>query len=709
MKILCDRIQKIILLTGTILFGLITCGSLVCLGVIKLNEYQYQWFFMVFGLFLTWQLILLVRQVFRWINGIDDTRKQAVITGILFLICFLISISVVMFVPARPTTDSFDDLDTAYYVWKNGPVQKDLVHMPLIKAFGNNYMLILFFAQVLKVFFPLIHTSEGMLAFLHIMNVGVLLLATFLTWTFVYLLRGIKAANRVLFLCVINPLYYGILVWIYSLLYSLPIMMGILLVALLLYRSKSKLHIVLLSCILGCLVSAGYECRPTAVFPYIALVFAGTMFLLQRRQVKKILLCGVLSLMVIAATETAMSNVKNYYFAEAKPGNYPIYYWLSMGSHGTGGIGTNQEEEEIVKSKLSTEEKSDLLKQNMIDNYKNNGILGTLRLWNRKMCVTWADGYASLNGRMSYGEIGTDLQDYMGGNHKQIFMLYAQAYRILLCIGFLLFGIKYLRCRQMRIDRFIVLLSVLGGIAFYWIWEMKDIYSAAFLLLWIMLAEEGINEEKIPGLVVLRKNRMTMAAYFMVVIVMCAGWVYISRSVCSFEYMRICSNVNRRIKKTIKQADRIDQTFYSDKPFNEIIVFAQCNKKPSAVSGYSLRITDSKDTVLLSEEIGADDIQDGRITLRFDDISGKNQPFHLSIEKEETEKKNLFFSTKNPYFIDAYRGELYIDSKLQPGDLTMNVVYASTEHFMKPWIVAVFSLIYVFFSIGVVLKNDVSH
>ena len=40
---------------------------------------------------------------------------------------------------------------------------------------------------------------------------------------------------------------------------------------------------------------------------------------------------------------------------------------------------------------------------------------------------------------------------------------------------------------------YIMFLSLAGGIAFYMLWEAKNIYSAAFLLPMIILAQEGIG------------------------------------------------------------------------------------------------------------------------------------------------------------------------------------------------------------------------
>ena len=174
---------------------------------------------------------------------------------------------------------------------------------------------------------------------------------------------GIRAANKALILCTFNPIYYCLVFWIYSLTFSLPVMMGIVYVAIRIYKCIDiKKKEVLLEIFLGILIVVGYELRPTNVFPVIAMVLALPLVLSKHHVLKKILRSGIVALIAAVVLSVTVSTVKDRYFGEIQDQNYPILYWISMGSHGSGDLVSNKVQEKAILEKYETaDERSEML------------------------------------------------------------------------------------------------------------------------------------------------------------------------------------------------------------------------------------------------------------------------------------------------------------------------------------------------------------
>lgn len=128
----------------------------------------------------------------------------------------------------------------------------------------------------------------------------------------------------------------------------------------------------------------------------------------------------------------------------------------------------------------------------------------------KKTVITWSDGYSTLNNRLSHGEINSYLYELIGGTHRQFFEIYCQAYRFLIIFGIILFCLQQSGAQKFSVLYFTMLVTLAGGIAFYMIWEAKDIYSAAFLLPMFILAQEGLGqmvEKEIPVPALTAKRR----------------------------------------------------------------------------------------------------------------------------------------------------------------------------------------------------------
>lgn len=175
--------------------------------------------------------------------------------------------------------------------------------------------------------------------------------------------------------------------------------------------------------------------------------------------------------MVLSVT---VSTVKDRYFGEIQDQNYPILYWISMGSHGSGDLVSNGEEKAILEKYETADERSNAFLKRTIDNYKQLGISGTADLWVRKTLTTWADGYSTVHNRMSHGEIQNYLYELIGGTHASCF-IFTAGISLFNCIrrgSFCLNG-----SRKKKVTSYYIVSFAAGGIAFTSVGSKEHIFS----------------------------------------------------------------------------------------------------------------------------------------------------------------------------------------------------------------------------------------
>ena len=669
----------------------IAAGTVYNLSGIGLGADTNYAFLFLFGLLVCVQLILLILGAFRLVDFCQERfpKMEYAITAGLFLGMTLICVVLLCKLHPRPLTDSFDDLDEAMQLLKNGAATINDVHIGTIGIFGNNYLLIILFMFFYRIFavFGVTDTLR-VLETLYVMNLGFILLGIWLTWLIVKEQFGVRSANKALILCVMNPVYYGVLFWVYSLTYSLPIMMAIFYCSIRLYRTKKWYWELCLAAWIGGLVVLGYEIRPTAIFPFAALLCVVPVLVVRHKLYRKAILTGGVMVVVMAAAFSLFSHMNRTYFGEIQDGNYPITYWLSMGSHGNGNLSTNGEDIQLADSFEDGDARKEALARQTIQNYEELGVSGTVDLWFRKTMTTWADGYSSIRLRMMHGENESFLYELIGGNHRQFYQIYSQAYRLALLLGVFVFcGFQLKRGKEIPPLQFVVVLTILGGILFYFFWEAKNIYSAPFLLCMILLAQEGYTRWTGQRLLELRDRSvwtLLQGMYVTLTVLSCVILVHLFQTESIFTYNRINALENTKINSPIHLEQRLEQDFYVNKKFNAICLKAAVSAEEEAISAYRIRLLDA-DRHLLAEKIFTkEDVEKGQILFDFATVQ-EDSHYVLVLEKEDPKLGDIYFYTKYTYFLDLYRGSLVTDdTTAYVSDLMMNVIYQETQRYFEP-------------------------
>ena len=716
--------------------GIGTVGRMASLSIVS-SRYNGSVLFL--GLFLTVMLILDIRLGFLWIASQQSAKRQFHIAAVLFGVMALCYLILLTQIDANLRNDAYQDADAACYLTDHDAIPADNKHPGELLSFGNNYFFIWMTSKVIRLLFAL--GLSDIVPFLQGINAFAMLLGVFFTWLLVWECKSLTAANQVLLLCAANPLFYGFTFWYYSNSLSIPLMMAIPYAALRLWRSPSRSRALLWALAEGFLLFLGYQLRPTAVFPFIAICLIAPFHrmgnvhpaentadpttnghvpadtraaLLHPHVVSHLLPCMGVILLTAAVFFGAFSHVRQARFGELIPHNRPITYWLAMGAHGTGNLETNGTDVQYVKSLTDDDNKTLLCFKRALRHYRRNGIPGTLDLWARKTATTWSDGYGGISRRIIAGEAKSPLYTLLAGDSKDLFILYCQAFRLMTVCGMFLFCAFAFR-RQIPSPMFVFVLTMLGGIVFYFLWEARAFYSAPFVPVMLILAQDGFMElfqrhknwfsciapaNAAPGYPTetgtepastdngasVKENTQTrmfpLACCVLITLFVCMDFLTLTGQVISADHFRIYTKGKQRHYAAIEDEGNpvtsIEQDFTVYKPFNRISLPAKLKEEAGGYSAYRVSLTNG-DVTVYDKRITASSVKNFRLKLSLKPAADAGH-YVLHIEKLQPQKADITFFTKyDSYYIDAYRGQLSVnggDSRINDLGLT---VFLHTE------------------------------
>ena len=617
-------------------------------------------------------LLLFIYLIFKIIDKVN-INKQFINTFVLFAVYTLIIIWMAGVIDVHPQTDSSTDIDTGWYLNGN-PLTNDNYHTHWLNIYPNNYMMILVFKGLARIagFFNI----TDFVSFLTVVNACVMAGGLVLTFLTALSLWGIKTANKILLLMVLNPVYYYITFWIYTTSFSVPLMMGLIFVLVRFDKAGTVRRKIICCVIIGVLMGAGYHIRPTAVFPvaaYMILVLVrfirGEYRGKSGRWMRFFIYLGIAVGVFIIIYKIGDIKIESI-FSENRKENFSPAQWLYMGSHGNGNLSTLSEDTGYVVD----EKAGNTYFKGVIYNYKKLGIAGTADLWLRKTLTVFSDARSAVTSASVLGA------SFNGNKQKLVegFLLsvYACAYRMVVYLGIILSCVNHLRKKQKDDHVLLFLFILFTGILFYFVWEAKGVYNLVFLPAMALASEKGLDviyERKylsknsrrvLPGLIagaVVAVNSLVL-------------WSVLSQSV-SYEYIRVNGDTYARsddkIKLVIDENTTLSQDFKCTEPFNNILIKSSSDDNESEISDYTIKLYD-KDDLILTRTVNKNDINDNNISLELDKrVSGSS--FTLNIEKNMKSDGNLVFYTGKNYYLDSYEGTLQVGNENYTDDLSMIV------------------------------------
>ena len=615
-------------------------------------------------------------------------KKQKHITMVLFIIYFVVLSLMIINIQPRPQTDGLHNIETGWYLINN-VISDDYSHIKYIKAYGNNYLLIIITKWLIKM---AMQFDLDVVLFLTICNA--LLMTTGLIIAFCLIKRfyGQKNANKLLLLVVLNPLYYMLSLWNYSASVSIPIMMSILSL-LFTILGESKIKDSVCSVLVGGLAVIGYYIRPISVFPMIAFCVVITLKLIndwiltrqrpKREEVLHFAVCLTSIFLGVLLTAAIVNTSIDRYFQDVKQSNLPISYWLNIGSQGDGTLTGEGFQESIYDNSFQLEEldnNSTNYLQKTIDNYKELGFGGTTQLFTSKTITTFSNGYPILISRIFTGRFSRWIYKLV---FNPLFKVYALSYRMMIAFGmvsFCAFGLMAkINTDKHSLFKLTLLITLLGAIVFYFFWEAKDDYSLPFMLIMTMLSLKGFNafEKKASKLVGKKStilSTMIIAASF--ILLVSTSWGVPVNGTNTTIIINGTTNGITNWDENLYFTDEITQTFVTDHNFNKITIDIVPPDDPKEISKYMFTLRNGSENIVSKTEVSlssdeSKSIKEKTIVL---DVE-KCQPgrYTLEIEKEEKQKESIIFYSGDNYYLDSYRGTLTVGNKDYVDDLSMTI------------------------------------
>lgn len=371
---------------------------------------------------------------------------------------------------------------------------------------NNHFIVILFYyfykildmAGITKVWIPTI-----------ILNVVCIDCGIYFTYAGLKKVKGIAAANMVLFLFLLCPTTYLWLASVYTNTISFPFIMGILYLGLDMRKDffSGRFHIKYL--ILGVLTVMGCFVRPTTVISVIALVLYHIICYFQDRRkkipnrgiqprldirlgsirksaIRVILLFLVCGITWLGCSKVIARHVDAGQFTE----KFPVEHWLMMGMNEKSEGGYWRPDRMFTASLQGLDAKRKGDREQLVQRLCQMGVSGVANQFSKKLTRVWAQGDDDGVGHAKFAYHYPPLYEKILGQGGTWFIFYMQAFRIAM-----FFLIVCGLFRQLRAGKctpvFLYAVTLLGAVCFFLLWEAGKRYNICFNGVCLFLMAEG--------------------------------------------------------------------------------------------------------------------------------------------------------------------------------------------------------------------------
>lgn len=361
------------------------------------------------------------------------------------------------------------------------------------EMYGNNYfftIVLCYYFKFFRLFGLTAYWMEGLFLNMFAMDLGVWFCLATAKATFGNQKRLILAI-----LCLLNPLLYVFLPFVYTNTISIPFTMGIFCLPLLACKTNNKKKRIAYAVWEAVLLAVGFQIRVTTLIPVIALMLWALVSLTFSRDSKHAILAPLLTFAIVFVLlfGGCKTLINTHVPEDLRSSNFPVTHWLMMGLQGDGGY--SAVDEDYTYSFPTKEEKSAANREEIrlrLGALADSGASGILKFVTDKITVTWAsehDGLYLETGRM---QGYSPLQKYFFGAKNDLMLYYYQFYKVLLYILALIALLGELLRRKCS-TTWLYGLTMLGFFAFYILWEANCRYTICLTLILTVLGFHGIN------------------------------------------------------------------------------------------------------------------------------------------------------------------------------------------------------------------------
>ena len=492
--------------------------------------------------------------------------------------------------------------------------------------------------------------------YLFIIDLGIIC-----SWLLVKKLNSVKNATLFAVLCFFNPMLYVGVLGCYTSILMLPFLMAALLFIICMLKEESFKKKCIYAFLAAIFIGMGTRLRATVCIAGIALV----IFLIIRRKPEDsvklpwkkaaiLIFTFALGCLISFGGFTAYQNtfITEDYTDTQMPAMYYFMFALNPSAKGS----YNADDFYLISQYETLEEKNEASLEVIKERLENYGFDGVVSLIKTKLQKTWCDGTEDYRDFLVTARDYRGFHSYIAGSHRDLFALYAHIYHVaimaMFCISVILALFK--KCEP----SYLVLLTLLGGIVFYVLWEAYYTYSFGFSLLLVIPAAESLNDSSEKRFVPLAAGILAVLSFAGFAFLLKPAVQQLNANASSHTHYAVMQDMSLGDIQPLLNEDKITQTFVTDKPFNHIACKAYNDTGSANESSYSIKLFYENGELIARRDFVSAEVISGDyvyMNLEQDVIPAGEETFIIELTPiHTTEEFNLRFGYYNTHQYDIY-------------------------------------------------------
>lgn len=489
---------------------------------------------------------------------------------------------------------------------------------------------------------------------------------------FVYLsakeLKNRESANSLLLLMLLNPGLYLWCAYYYTTSVSLLPLSLFIYLMIRMEKEEQKWYVYLGS---GLLFMFGLRFRATICIALIAGLIVLTVrkadgkTIIRKGSILKgslLFLAGVISMELLL--HAAFVSVLGL---EGDEKAFPFQHWLMMSAGDNGAY--NDEDVYFTASLATKQERAEKSWERYCQRLEDMGIDGFLVLAKNKTVYNWSLGNHGYEPELQHYD---GLSDILWGDDIRMIYL-VQMYHLALVLMIILSIVKNIRgLLKGRTDVLLLpLLTLLGGILFYVLWETNPFYSVGFLYVMFLCSLDGMEILQMPQRTAFVSTALP-ALLLMATAYLLGSYVSVRESLPVMTQNKVSDILYFGKNKTISQ------TFTPARNFNTLELYLTKERRKEDSSGiYQISVVGQKQGIVFEETLYNQDVYRTIDYLKtFPEVKADGtEEFEVRIEVIQDDEKNRLGISYYNLPVDFYqKGSLYVDGEQAEGDLRMTVL-----------------------------------
>ena len=435
-------------------------------------------------------LFLLIAKLTKLLLRFSE-KKQAI--TLLVLGCMGLGLQLAFLLLLRPCLqyDALKPVDTAMSLLKGIPLPLS-DNYEYFSIYPHNLPLTLYIMCIFKVAQFLGIPEANYILILQLCNIIFLDLALFQLYRLVRRKAGMRASVLFALLCLLNPLLYYYPVFFYTQVLSIPIFVLLITVFFRLLDETNARRRILYGLSFGIVMFFAWKIRFFTLITLIAMAMYLFFFKNRTDFTRKAIAITLLSTLISFFCCLAVHNIlaEKYSIHTEKEYSFPIHHWIMMGLQGDGTF--YYIDEDFSKAFLTRESRIEANKEMIARRIQELGPDGLVKLWGRKLAITWADGYDDYSSNLNLVRHYGQFYDWICGYRSEFLAAWLHIYN---SMSWLLLTICALRLFRKKLPDFTyaICITIVGGMVFHLFWEAGEQYSMPFALLIIAAAAMGAD------------------------------------------------------------------------------------------------------------------------------------------------------------------------------------------------------------------------